>query len=151
MSAVAPTHGDVRVRLSPSVGAIASRTLRHRPSRSACSRIICQQRPPRRLVPYILTLPRRAELYLKSSWPLRILWTGSSAGLGYYAGNIVTLTFGALSINDVLAAVVTLLFYEAVSAAFYRSPTRPLRLWMANFFKAGLTAALLADAVKLGG
>lgn len=69
----------------------------------------------------------------------------------YYAGNIVTLTFGALSINDVLAAVVTLLFYEAVSAAFYRSPTRPLRLWMANFFKAGLTAALLADAVKLGG
>ena len=63
----------------------------------------------------------------------------------------MTLSFGALAINDVLAAVITLLFYDIVSRAFYRSPTRPLRLWMANWFKIGVTAALMADAIKLGG
>lgn len=62
----------------------------------------------------------------------------------------MTLSFGALAINDVLAAVVTLVFYEIVSSAFYSSSNPPLRLWFANFFKIGVVAALMADAVKLG-
>lgn len=80
-----------------------------------------------------------------------MLWAGLSAGAGFYAGNTVTLSFGALAINDVLAAVITMALYEAVSAAFYGSANPPLRLWFANFFKVGVVAALMADAVKLGG
>lgn len=73
-----------------------------------------------------------------------------STGAGFYAGNIVTLSFGALAINDVLAAVVTLIFYEVVTQAFYTAKNPPLRLWFANFFKMGVVAALMADAIKLG-
>jgi hypothetical protein len=91
------------------------------------------------------------DLYFER-YPLRKgLWAGLSAGAGYYAGNTVTLSFGALSINDVLAAVLTMVFYEAVSSAFYSASNPPLRLWFANFFKVGVVAALMADAVKLGG
>ena len=79
------------------------------------------------------------------------MWCLISAGSGFYAGNIATLSFGALAINDVFAAVVTLLFYEVVTNLFYSSPKPSLKLWFANAFKIGMTASMLADAVKLGG
>lgn len=52
--------------------------------------------------------------------------------------------------NDVLAAVITMVFYEVVSNAFYSAERPSLRLWFANFFKMGVVAALMADAIKLG-
>lgn len=73
-----------------------------------------------------------------------------SGAAGFYAGNTVTLSFGALAINDVLAAVITVIFYEIVSSAFYGAENPSLRLWFANFFKLGVVSALLADAIKLG-
>lgn len=63
----------------------------------------------------------------------------------------MTLTFGALSINDVLAAMAMLLFHEVVTKAFYEAETKSMRLWLANTFKAGLVASMVADAIKLGG
>lgn len=105
----------------------------------------------RRLIPFVLSTPLRIEEYFDEKPARKLLWCAISAGAGFYSGNTVTLSFGALAINDVLAAVITLLFYELVSRAFYSSPNRPLRLWMANFFKIGVTMALMADAIKLGG
>lgn len=67
-----------------------------------------------------------------------------------HAGNIATLSFGALAINDVFAAVVALLLCEAVTHLYYTSPDPPLRLWFANCFKMGVYAAMIADAAKLG-
>lgn len=106
---------------------------------------------PRRLANFVFSAPLRVERYF-DKYPLRkILWSGIALCAGFYAGNVVTLSFGALAINDLLAAVVTLAFYEAVTFAFYRAKVRTLRLYFANFFKVGVTAALLADALKLGG
>lgn len=65
------------------------------------------------------------------------------------AANIATLSFGALAVNDVFAAVVTLMFCEVVTHFYYTNPGS-LRLLFANCFKMGLTASLLADAAKLG-
>lgn len=109
------------------------------------------RRPARRLIPFVLSTPRRFEEYFNRYPARKPLWCVISAAAGFYAGNTVTLSFGALAINDVLAAVVTLIFYEIVSNAFYSSPSPPLRLWFANFFKMGVVAAAMADAVKLGG
>lgn len=41
-------------------------------------------------------------------------WCVISYGFGYYVANTVSLTFGALSINDIIAAVMMVLFSEVV-------------------------------------
>ena len=82
------------------------------------------------------------------------MWCIISAGAGFYAGNIVTLSFGALAINDVFAAVVTLLFYELVTRLFYSGGSlskKSLNMWFVNYFKMGVVLSCLADAIKLGG
>lgn len=64
--------------------------------------------------------------------------------------NILTLSFGALAVNDVLAAVVTLFFCEVVTHLYYTDNSNSLVLWYLNCFKMGLIASMLADAAKLG-
>lgn len=108
--------------------------------------------PKKRLVPFILSVPRRIDRYFdEKNIARRVAWCGISAGAGFYAGNIVTLTFGALAINDVFAGIVTLIFYEVVTTIFYSTPNPSLKLWFANYFKIGVVVSMLADAVKLGG
>eukprot|EP00890_Picochlorum_soloecismus_P001244 jgi/Picsp_1/211/NSC_00210-R1_protein len=104
-----------------------------------------------RLIPLVLSIPQRLDRYFEQYPIRRGVWCVISAGAGFYAGNIATLSFGALAINDVFAAIVTLLFYEIVSNLFYGAKRPSLKLWFANFFKIGMTASMLADAVKLGG
>lgn len=106
----------------------------------------------RRLLPLILSIPSQLDGYF-AQYPRtrRTMWCGISAGAGFYAGNIVTLSFGALAINDVFAGVVTLLFYEVVSRLFYGATRPSLKLWFANWFKIGVVLSMLADAIKLGG
>jgi hypothetical protein len=119
------------------------------------------------------------DRYLESRWWRKYCWAGISLCTGYYAGwpagwpilphrtapliiavlnsnfallagNIVTLSFGALAVNDVLAAAITLTFCEAVTHCYYTANEPSLSLWFANCFKLGLIASLLADAAKLG-
>ncbi|PRW18358.1 putative family Ycf20 [Chlorella sorokiniana] len=78
------------------------------------------------------------------------MWAGISLCTGFYAGNILTLSFGALAVNDIFAGVITVMFYEVVTYLYYTNPKPGLRVWFANCFKIGLTASLLADAAKLG-
>lgn len=106
------------------------------------------------------------------------VWIFISFSAGYYAANVVSLSFGAIAVNDVIAAVFTVAFVEIVSKIVYeaekvctvdlrmslgctmtqmspatRTPPAQwdLKLLFLNFFKMGVSAALIADALKLGG
>lgn len=63
----------------------------------------------------------------------------------------MSLSFGALAINDVVAAALTVGFCEVVSVLFWSAPKKTLKLIFLNAFKLGIITALLADAFKLGG
>ncbi|EFN58679.1 hypothetical protein CHLNCDRAFT_140276 [Chlorella variabilis] len=115
--------------------------------RSICIKARDRQR---RLLSYVLSAPQRLDRYLESSWWRRWMWAGISLSAGFYAGNIATLSFGALAVNDVLAAVITLMFCEVVTHLYYSTEKPSLFIWFLNNFKMGLIAAMLADAAKLG-
>lgn len=114
-------------------------------------------RPPptsrTRLATTILTVPRRVDLYFAGKPIRRALWTAISFGVGFYAANTVSLSFGALAINDVIAAALSVAGYEVASALVYASPgaTRSLRLRLLNAFKIGAACAFIMDAFKLAG
>ena len=76
--------------------------------------------------------------------------SGTAFFTGYYSANTVSLSFGALAINDVVAAAVTLAFCEIVSLMYWSAPVKTLKLLLLNCFKLGVIAALMADAMKLG-
>ena len=42
----------------------------------------------------------------------QVLWSFIAFAAGYYAANVVSLSFGALAINDVVAAILTVAFCE---------------------------------------
>lgn len=71
----------------------------------------------------------------------------------FFSSSVITLTFGALSINDILAAVVMLILYELIDNAFYNPKTkyRPFWLWILNGLKIGVTMGMHADMLKLQG
>lgn len=77
-----------------------------------------------------------------------------SFGVGFYAANTVSLSFGALAINDVVAAALSVAGYEVASAFVYSSPAgamKSLRLRLLNAFKIGAACAFIMDAFKLAG
>ena len=104
-----------------------------------------------RLGTRLTTIPRRVDYYFAGSWTRQLLWTAIAFATGFYAANTVSLSFGALSINDVVAAAVTVLFVEICSYLYYTASKRTLRLVFLNAFKWGVCAALIIDAFKLGG
>lgn len=59
--------------------------------------------------------------YFENKPVRRILWSAISGFSGCYVANTITLSFGALAINDIAAAAASLLFYEWVSREFYGS------------------------------
>lgn len=128
----------------------SSHARRHIPQRLQRGLYVEARDRRRRLLSLVLSAPQRAERYFNASPLRRWMWAGISVCNGFYAGNIATLSFGALAVNDVFAAVVTLLFCEVVTHLYYTDTTGSLTLWYLNCFKIGLIAALLADAVKLG-
>ncbi len=104
-----------------------------------------------RLGTRLTTLPRRVDYYFAGSFTRQLLWTAIAFATGFYAANTVSLSFGALSINDVVAAAVTVLFVEICSYLYYSASKRTLRLVFLNAFKWGVCVALIIDAFKLGG
>ena len=79
------------------------------------------------------------------------MWSFTAFAAGYYSANTVSLSFGALAINDVIAAAVTVGFCEVISKAYWSAETPTLGLTYLNNFKLGVIAALIADALKLAG
>ena len=79
-----------------------------------------------------------------------MLWKVIFAATGFYSANVLSLTFGVLGINDVVAGAFCLAFAEIVTRSFYKKAT-PGKYWdFLNWFKLGLCYALITDAFKLG-
>ncbi|KAK9827292.1 hypothetical protein WJX81_001148 [Elliptochloris bilobata] len=114
-------------------------------------RICVNARRRSRLAARITTIPRRIEFYFADNLPRRAVWGAIAFFAGFYAANTVSLSFGALAINDVVAAAVTVAFCELCSSAFYGAARKTVKLLVVNCFKLGVIAALISDAFKLGG
>ena len=103
-----------------------------------------------RLGSILTTLPQRVDLYFKVRRGRKLLWKAIFAFTGFYAANVLSLTFGVLGINDVVAAAFCIAFCEIVTRAYYRK-YKPGKYWdFLNGFKLGLRYALTTDAFKLG-
>ena len=64
-------------------------------------------------------LPERIDDYFSEKPARRLLWFGISGFSGFYVANTVSLSFGALAVNDVAAAAACVFFYELTSRKFY--------------------------------
>ena len=105
-----------------------------------------------RVTQNLTNFPQRLNNYFEQGLIKKFLWCGISVGGGYYSGNMVSLAFGALAINDLVAAVMTVALCEVISRIFYGQwPSPPLWALFANCFKCGIEFAFIADAFKLAG
>lgn len=102
----------------------------------------------RRLVDIIRIIPDASRNYFKSS-SRRALFGGISLLGGFYVAQTISLSFGALGVNDVIAAVLCVLITEYVTRFYYSRPKVTFPLALLNNFKMGFTYGLFIDAFKL--
>ena len=92
-----------------------------------------------RLGSILTTLPQRVDLYFKVRRGRKLLWKCIFAFTGFYTANVLSLTFGVLGINDVVAGAFCVAFSEIVTRSYYRK-SKPGKYWdFLNWFKLGLT------------
>lgn len=103
---------------------------------------------PRRLIEIIRIIPEISRNYFKSR-SRRALFGGISLLGGFYVAQTISLSFGALGVNDVIAAVVCVLLTEYVTRFYYSRPRVTFPLALLNNFKMGFTYGLFIDAFKL--
>ncbi|KVH99945.1 Uncharacterized protein family Ycf20 [Cynara cardunculus var. scolymus] len=75
----------------------------------------------RRLIDIIRLVPDISRNYFKSP-SRRALFGGISLLGGFYVAQTISLSFGALGVNDVIAAVVCVLLTEYVTRFYYSRP-----------------------------
>ncbi|XP_062023403.1 uncharacterized protein LOC133739636 [Rosa rugosa] len=102
----------------------------------------------RRLVDIIRTVPELSRNYFRSP-SRRALFGGISLLGGFYVAQTISLSFGALGVNDVIAAVVCVLLTEYVTKFYYSRPKVTFPVALLNNFKMGFTYGLFIDAFKL--
>ncbi|KAJ9679210.1 hypothetical protein PVL29_021217 [Vitis rotundifolia] len=103
---------------------------------------------PRRLVDIIRIVPQLSRNYFQSP-SRRALFGGISLLGGFYVAQTISLSFGALGVNDVIAAVLCVLITEYVTRFYYSRPKVTFPLALLNNFKMGFTYGLFIDAFKL--
>ncbi|RAL53032.1 unnamed protein product [Cuscuta campestris] len=103
---------------------------------------------PRRLVDIIRVLPGVSRNYFRSP-SRRALFGGIALLGGFYVAQTISLSFGALGVNDVVAAVVCVLITEYVTRFYYTQPKLTFPVALLNNFKMGFTYGLFIDAFKL--
>ncbi|KAH7557568.1 hypothetical protein JRO89_XS11G0181700 [Xanthoceras sorbifolium] len=103
---------------------------------------------PRRLVDIIRIIPELSRNYFRSP-SRRALFGGISLLGGFYVAQTISLSFGALGVNDVIAAVLCVLLTEYVTRFYYSRPKVTFPLALLNNFKMGFTYGLFIDAFKL--
>ncbi|KAH7666923.1 Alpha/Beta hydrolase fold-containing protein [Dioscorea alata] len=111
-------------------------------------RAVQENEGPRRLVDIIRIIPEVSRNYFKSR-PRRALFGGISLLGGFYVAQTISLSFGALGVNDVIAAVVCVLLTEYATKFYYSRPKVTFPLALLNNFKMGFTYGLFIDAFKL--
>lgn len=126
----------------------SSRTSALRSSSRLLIRAVQENEGPRRLVDIIRILPDVSRNYFKSP-SRRALFGGISLLGGFYVAQTISLSFGALGVNDVIAAVVCVLLTEYVTRFYYSQPKVTFPLALLNNFKMGFTYGLFIDAFKL--
>ncbi|KDP22335.1 hypothetical protein JCGZ_26166 [Jatropha curcas] len=107
-----------------------------------------EDRGPRRLVDLIRIIPEFSRNYFRSP-SRRALFGGISLLGGFYVAQTISLSFGALGVNDVIAAVICVLLTEYVTRFYYSRPKVTFPLALLNNFKMGFTYGLFIDAFKL--
>ena len=129
----------------------------------------------------VSTLPQRVDLYFErrplrrymcarstrdsaacTAEPRARRWCGISGFSGFYVANTVSLSFGALAVNDIVAAAVAVTFVELATRAFYEAwpnpcvqprsglavqrsrvrARRPFSLWLLHCFKARVASGV---------
>ncbi|MBA0564160.1 hypothetical protein Golob_009117, partial [Gossypium lobatum] len=103
---------------------------------------------PRRLVDIIRLVPDISRNYFRSP-SRRALFGGISLLGGFYVAQTISLSFGALGVNDVIAAVICVLLTEYVTRFYYSRPKVTFPIALLNNFKMGFTYGLFIDAFKL--
>ena len=102
----------------------------------------------RRLVDAIRLIPKASQRYFRSPFR-RALFGGISLLGGFYVAQTISLSFGALGVNDVIAAVLCVLFTEYVTRFYYSRPRPTFSVALLNNFKMGFSYGLFIDAFKL--
>lgn len=103
---------------------------------------------PRRLVDAIKIIPEFSRNYFKSPFR-RALFGGISLLGGFYVAQTISLSFGALGVNDVIAAVLCVIVTEYVTKFYYTRSKVTFPVALLNNFKMGFTYGLFIDAFKL--
>ncbi|XP_051123051.1 uncharacterized protein ycf20 isoform X2 [Andrographis paniculata] len=116
--------------------------------RSFRIRAVQENDGPRRLVDIIRIIPEASRNYFKSP-SRRALFGGISLLGGFYVAQTISLSFGALGVNDVIAAVLCVLITEYATRFYYSRPKVTFPLALLNNFKMGFTYGLFIDAFKL--
>ncbi|KAF6160437.1 hypothetical protein GIB67_019206 [Kingdonia uniflora] len=111
-------------------------------------RAVQENEGPRRLVDIVRFIPQLSDNYFKSP-SRRALFGGISLLGGFYVAQTISLSFGALGVNDVIAAVLCVLLTEYVTKFYYSRPKVTFPLALLNNFKMGFTYGLFIDAFKL--
>ncbi|XP_077211977.1 YCF20-like protein (DUF565) [Tasmannia lanceolata] len=111
-------------------------------------RAVQENEGPRRLVDIVRLVPELSRNYFRSP-SRRALFGGISLLGGFYVAQTISLSFGALGVNDVIAAVLCVLLTEYVTRFYYSRPKVTFPLALLNNFKMGFTYGLFIDAFKL--
>jgi hypothetical protein len=131
---------------------VISRSFKNFPQRSSYKylriRAVQGNDGRRRLVDVIRIIPELSRDYFKSR-PRRALFGGIALLGGFYVAQTISLSFGALAVNDVIAAVVCVLLTEYVTKFYYSRPKVTFPIALLNNFKMGFTYGLFIDAFKL--
>ncbi|KAK7305315.1 hypothetical protein VNO77_43219 [Canavalia gladiata] len=102
----------------------------------------------RRLVDIIRLVPELSRNYFRRP-SRRALFGGIALLGGFYVAQTISLSFGALGVNDVIAAVLCVLLTEYVTKFYYSRPKITFPVALLNNFKMGFTYGLFIDAFKL--
>ena len=103
-----------------------------------------------RIASVLTSLPQRLDLYFQRRSYRMLLWKIIFIFAGFYLASVLTLSFGALAINDVVAGALCMFVYEIITRWYYKTNRPGRRLEFVNCFKLGLAYSLIADAFKLG-
>ncbi|KAH9624239.1 hypothetical protein KSS87_004982 [Heliosperma pusillum] len=136
-------HPTSKVSYRSFVRRASSSSLRVRPIQA-----VQDSQGPRRLVDIIRTVPDISRNYFKSP-SRRALFGGIALLGGFYVAQTISLSFGALGVNDVIAAVLCVILTEFTTKFYYSRSKVTFPIALLNNFKMGFTYGLFIDAFKL--
>ena len=102
------------------------------------------------LIKVVLNAPLLAERYFERKWWRKPLWYFLTFGFAFFAANTISLSFGAKAVNDVVASVLVVIFYEAASRVVHKAKKRTVWHNLLHYFKVGTVIGFLMDSYKLG-